>query len=171
MSVQCEKLLDELTVQVWFLYDQQNLKYCTLYVSGTELRTDKRTNRQTDDQITRCPRRVSGRGIKIEERKILTNNFKNSGSIRRNACVACETAMRDYKEIVNTGQTDRKTHRYRTKWSLKSRICRRSKKGWNRKVYSTSRKHWYKQIKNKVNTNHGFKKKSASIMQILSSGI
>ena len=60
MSVKCEKPLDELAVQVWLLYDNLNLKYCTLYVhvSGTELRTDGRTNRQTDDPITRCPRRT-----------------------------------------------------------------------------------------------------------------
>ena len=54
MSVKCEKPLDELTAQVWFLYDHPNLKYCTLYVSGTELRTEK----QTDDPITRCLRRT-----------------------------------------------------------------------------------------------------------------
>ena len=42
-------------VQVWWLYHHRNFKYCTLFVSGTELRTDKRTNRQTDDPITRCP--------------------------------------------------------------------------------------------------------------------
>ena len=39
---------------------------------------------------------------------------KHSGSIPRNACVACETAMHDYQESVITGQTDRR----RTKWSL-----------------------------------------------------
>ena len=43
MSVKCELSLDELTVQVWLLYDYQNFKYCTLFVSGTELRTDGRT--------------------------------------------------------------------------------------------------------------------------------
>ena len=52
MPVKCEQPIDELTVQVWLLYDHQNFKYCTLFVSGTELRTngqtDKRTNRQTD---------------------------------------------------------------------------------------------------------------------------
>ena len=40
MSVRCEQPLDELTVQVWLLYDQPNFKYCTLYESGTELQTD-----------------------------------------------------------------------------------------------------------------------------------
>ena len=43
MLVKCEQPLDKLTVQVWLLYDHPNLKYCTLYVSGTELRTDGRT--------------------------------------------------------------------------------------------------------------------------------
>ena len=38
-----EQPLDELTVQVWKLYHYPNLKYCTLYVSGGELRTDGRT--------------------------------------------------------------------------------------------------------------------------------
>ena len=59
MSVKCEEPLDELTVQVWLLYLQPNFNYWTLFVSGTELRTDKqknrRTNGRTDDPITRCP--------------------------------------------------------------------------------------------------------------------
>ena len=41
MSGKCEQPLDELTVQVWLLYDKPNFKYCTLSVSGTELRTEK----------------------------------------------------------------------------------------------------------------------------------
>ena len=78
MSVKCEQPLDELTVQVWYLYHHPNFKYCTLIVSGTELRTDGqtdgRTDRQTngqtdgrtDDPITRCPRRTfQAGGIKI----------------------------------------------------------------------------------------------------------
>ena len=70
MSVKCEEPIDELTVQVWLLYDHPNFKYCTLFVSGTELRTDgqtdKRTDRRTDDPITRCPRRTfQAGGIKI----------------------------------------------------------------------------------------------------------
>ena len=48
MSVECEKPIGELTVQVWLLYYLPNFKYCTLFVSGTELRTDKQTNGQTD---------------------------------------------------------------------------------------------------------------------------
>ena len=69
MSVKCEEPIDELTVQVWLLYHHPNFKYCTLLVSGTELRTDGRTDRQTDgqtdDPITRCPRRTfQARGIK-----------------------------------------------------------------------------------------------------------
>ena len=31
MSVKCEQPLDELTVQVWLLYDHPNFKYCTVY--------------------------------------------------------------------------------------------------------------------------------------------
>ena len=48
ISVKCEKPLDELTVQVWLHYDQPNFKYCTLCISGTELRTDGQTDRRTD---------------------------------------------------------------------------------------------------------------------------
>ena len=48
MSVKCEQPLDKLTVQVWLLYDHPNFKYCTLFASGTELRTDGHTNGQTD---------------------------------------------------------------------------------------------------------------------------
>ena len=48
LSVKCEEPIDELTVQVWLLYHHPNFKYCTLFVSGTELRTDKRTDKWTD---------------------------------------------------------------------------------------------------------------------------
>ena len=70
MSAKCEEPIDELTVQVWLLYDHPNFKYCTLFESGTELRTDGQTDRQTDrrtdDPITRCPRRTfQAGGIKI----------------------------------------------------------------------------------------------------------
>ena len=41
MSVKCKQLLDEPTVQVWLLYDHQNYNYCTLFISGMELRTDQ----------------------------------------------------------------------------------------------------------------------------------
>ena len=50
MSVKCEEPIDELTVQVWLLYHHPNFKYCTLLVSGTELRTDRRTDGQTNGQ-------------------------------------------------------------------------------------------------------------------------
>ena len=53
MSVKCEEPIDELTVQVWLLYDHPNFKYCTLFVSGTELRTDRRTDGQTDKRTDR----------------------------------------------------------------------------------------------------------------------
>ena len=49
MSVKCEEPIDELTVQVWLLYHHQNFKYCTLFVSGTELLTDRQTDK-TDGQ-------------------------------------------------------------------------------------------------------------------------
>ena len=59
ISEKCEEPIDELTVQVWLLYHQPNFKYCTLFVRGTELKTngqtDKQTDRQVDDPITRCP--------------------------------------------------------------------------------------------------------------------
>ena len=48
MSVKCEQPLDELTVQVWLLYDHPNFKYCTLYVRGTELRTNGQTIQTLD---------------------------------------------------------------------------------------------------------------------------
>ena len=50
MSVKCEEPIDELTVQVWLLYDHPNFKYCTLFESGTELRTDGQTDGQTNGQ-------------------------------------------------------------------------------------------------------------------------
>ena len=34
---------------------------------------------------------------------------KHSGSIPRNVCDACKTAMRDYQESVTAGQTHRQT--------------------------------------------------------------
>ena len=48
MAMKCEESIHELTVQVWLLYHNPNFKYCTLFVSGTELRTDRQTNGQTD---------------------------------------------------------------------------------------------------------------------------
>ena len=59
--------LDELKVQVWLLFDHQNFNYCTLYVSGKELQTDRLTNGQTDRQrmTPRCPwQTLQARGIK-----------------------------------------------------------------------------------------------------------
>ena len=53
MSVKCQEPIDELTVQVWLLYDHQNFKYCTLFVSRKELRTDGPTDRQTDGRTER----------------------------------------------------------------------------------------------------------------------
>ena len=48
MSVKYEQSINERTVQVWLLYDRHNFKYCTLFVSGTELRTNGQTDRRTD---------------------------------------------------------------------------------------------------------------------------
>ena len=72
MSVKCEQSIDGLTVKVWLLYHHPNFKYCTLFESGTELRTDRRTDIWTeglrDDPITRCPRRTfQAGGIKIKK--------------------------------------------------------------------------------------------------------
>ena len=65
MLVKCEEPIDELTVQVWLLYHHPNFEYCTLFVSGTELRTD----RQMDDPITRCSQQTFQAGdIKIKTR-------------------------------------------------------------------------------------------------------
>ena len=50
MSVKCEEPIDKPTVQVWLLYHHPNFKYWTLFVSGTELRTDKQTDGKTDGQ-------------------------------------------------------------------------------------------------------------------------
>ena len=49
-----------------------NFKYCTLFVSGTELRTEKRTNRRTDDPITRWTFQAGGikmvdAGVKFDQ--------------------------------------------------------------------------------------------------------
>ena len=71
MSVKCEEPIDALTVQVWLLYHYPNFKYCTLFESGMELRTDGQTDGQTDDPITRCPRwTFQAGGIK----RVLENN-------------------------------------------------------------------------------------------------
>ena len=47
MSVKCEQSIDELTILVWLLYHHLNFKYCTLFVSGTELWTDGQPDRRT----------------------------------------------------------------------------------------------------------------------------
>ena len=57
--IEVSATLDELTIQVWLLYHHDNLQnfkyYCTLYVGGTELRSDgqpnKQKNGQTDTQM------------------------------------------------------------------------------------------------------------------------
>ena len=47
MSVKCEELIDELKFKFGYYVITQTLNFCTLFVSGTKLRTDGRTNRQT----------------------------------------------------------------------------------------------------------------------------
>ena len=47
--VKCEEPIDELLVQVCLLYLQPNFKYCTLFVSGTELQTNGQTDKQSDN--------------------------------------------------------------------------------------------------------------------------
>ena len=47
MLVKCEEPMDELTVQVCLFYHHPYFKHCTLFVSGTELRTDSQTGRWT----------------------------------------------------------------------------------------------------------------------------
>ena len=59
------------------MYHHPNFKYCTLYVSGTELQTKKQIDGWTDDPISRCPRRnFQASGIKISQ-----NNFQNNTSV------------------------------------------------------------------------------------------
>ena len=51
MSVKCKEPLDEPTVQIGLLYHHPNFKYCTLFVSRSELGTDKQMDGQTDRQM------------------------------------------------------------------------------------------------------------------------
>ena len=55
LSGKCEQLLNELTVQVWLLYDHWNFKYCTLYLSRTELRTNRWADRRTTIRLLDAP--------------------------------------------------------------------------------------------------------------------
>ena len=59
MSEKCEEPIDELIVQVWLLYHHPNFKYCTLFVSGTELQTFQAGGIKITD--------LSGRGHKNYE--------------------------------------------------------------------------------------------------------
>ena len=52
ISVKCKQHSDKLTVIVWLLYHHPNFIYCYFCVGGTELWTDRQTNRTS---ITRCP--------------------------------------------------------------------------------------------------------------------
>ena len=48
MSMKCEQPIDELTFQVRLPHHQPNLKYCMLFVSGTDRPTDGQIDRWTD---------------------------------------------------------------------------------------------------------------------------
>ena len=61
-SMKCEEPIDKLTIQVWLLSHHPNFKYCTLFVSGTELRMDGQTNGWTDRRMEMPPADLSGRG-------------------------------------------------------------------------------------------------------------
>ena len=90
MPVKCAEPLDELTVQVLLLYLHPNFNYWTLFVSGTELRTDKqtsrrtdgRTNGRTDDPITRCPRRTFQAGGIKTNLEIFHIKNRNTNTIK-----------------------------------------------------------------------------------------
>ena len=99
MSVKCEEPIDELAVQLWLLYHHPNFKYCTLFVSGTEWRTDRQTDGRTDDPITRCPRRTfQARGIKIE------NIFKpQECKIQKNWCTVAPIIEHHGEQEVQVG--------------------------------------------------------------------
>ena len=65
MSVKCEELLNELTVQALLLYHNKTLIIGLCKRGGiTDRQMDRQTNRPTDDPNTRCPRAdLSGLGI------------------------------------------------------------------------------------------------------------
>ena len=95
MSVKCEQPIDELTVQVWLLYHNQNFKYCTLFVSGTgrDGITDGQTDKRTDDPNTRCHRRTfQAGGIKMKSVVLLSRNLPRD--IDRSNLSPCRFAAR-----------------------------------------------------------------------------
>ena len=92
MSENCEDPIDELTVQVLLLYHHPNFKYCTLFVSRTELWTDRQTNGPTDgwsdDPITRCPRRTfQAGGIKNVFSLMFVHGVHNVNKVHLCFCV------------------------------------------------------------------------------------
>ena len=83
MSVKCEEPLNELTVQVWLLYLHPNFYYWTFWAPLNYGQTDRRTDIQTNDPITRCPRwTFQTGGIK----KILTNIWNDKMYISASPC-------------------------------------------------------------------------------------
>ena len=103
MSLKCEQALDELTVQVWLLYDHPNFKYWTLFISRTELLT----NGRMDDPNIRC----------------LWRTFQAAGMKIVAACIAGET------KLCVTTKNVWLQDRHQTKWSLCAALLRKRHTG------------------------------------------
>ena len=73
MSAKCDEPIDELAVQVWLLY-HPNFKYCTLFVCGTELWTDRRTDGQTI-RLLDAPADLSGRWQKKKRNSKMVSEY------------------------------------------------------------------------------------------------
>ena len=95
MSVKCEEPLDELTVQVWLLYLHPNFNYWTLFVNGTELWTNRQTDKQTDGQTIQLldapggPFKRSAGGIK--------------NIVTKNTSVKYESAISNGSKVMGNG--------------------------------------------------------------------
>ena len=76
-------------------------KYCTLFVSGTELRTDRRTDRQTNGQTDgrsdyqMPPVDLSGRGHKKRSISALKQGHSDIETVKWNAIKACNSQNRE----------------------------------------------------------------------------
>ena len=64
MSIKCEKLIDELTVQVWLLYHHPSFKYCTLQAGRKYGQTDGQTDGHTIQLLDAPGRLFRPGGIK-----------------------------------------------------------------------------------------------------------
>ena len=83
--------MDELTVPVWWLYHQPNLKYSILFVGGTELRTDGQTYQRTDGR----------------------SDYKNApgGPVRPGACIKiCMNLLKLHDNELNIFVSSMTTH-------------------------------------------------------------